>query len=95
MTEPDANAALASLRRLARGGTMPAAEFKKWRMSLGQQREVAEHLGTTNVTLWRRETGAVAVTREAALAILALVLLRVAAPALVKPPARVASGARA
>lgn len=51
---------------------LTAQAYKKAREARGTQTEVAEQLGVTQVTLSRRETGAVPVTREVMLALLSL-----------------------
>jgi hypothetical protein len=51
---------------------MNSQEYKTQRELRGTQVEVAEKLGTTQVTIARRETGVVPITREAELALLSL-----------------------
>ncbi len=43
--------------------------YREIRQSLGTQKEVAELLGVHKMTVWRRESGAKQITREAAQAI--------------------------
>lgn len=51
---------------------MTAARYKTMRLLLGTQGEVAAMLGLHRVTIAKREAGAIPITTEAALAILAL-----------------------
>lgn len=51
---------------------MNAEEYKAQRELRGTQTAVAEKLGTTQVTLARRETGVSPISREVALALLSL-----------------------
>lgn len=51
---------------------MSAADYKREREARGTQESVAALLGVDRTTLARRETGALPVTREAELALLAL-----------------------
>lgn len=48
---------------------MTAKEYKTERERRGTQAAVAEQLGVSRVTMARRETGALVITREAELAI--------------------------
>lgn len=51
---------------------MTHAQYKAARERIGTQEEVAAMLGLNRVTIARRETGALPITREAELAITAL-----------------------
>lgn len=51
---------------------MTSAQYKTLRQRLGTQSEVARRLGVARSTVARRETGAMLITPEAALAIMAL-----------------------
>jgi hypothetical protein len=51
---------------------MTAADYRTERKLRGTQGSIAAQLGTTQVTIARRETGAVPITRETELALLSL-----------------------
>lgn len=75
--------------RNAPNSPMTAADYKAARVSLGTQAEVAALLGVARGTVARRETGALPITQEAALALDALAL-----DALSSAPAHRARGKR-
>jgi DNA-binding XRE family transcriptional regulator len=51
---------------------MTAEQYKAIRERIGTQEEIAKKLGLNRVTIARRETGTLPITREAELAITAL-----------------------
>lgn len=61
---------------------MTAQAYKSVRESIGTQKKVSSLLGVHRVTLARRETGALPVTREAALAMRSLLGRFAGTPAL-------------
>lgn len=55
---------------------MTSTDYQTERKQRGTQTSVSAQLGTTQVTIARRETGAVPITRETELALLSLPKLR-------------------